>query len=325
MPGIFRSSNPFNVILVFFLGFLLRYDAFVHPVFPVVSTADGFLYHWIVAFLTRISGPSALLFSALAYLLVFIQATMLNAFVNNHRMFGKVNYLTAFSFITITAIRPEWWQFSSLLLVNTAFIPVWNNLVALYKSQQAKSILFSTGILVGLSSFVYFPAIGYVLLLMVSVLIMRPFQLPEWVTGLIGLLVPYYFLFSITYLAGTWDAARYLPSYDWGMVLPEKNVWTFLSLVLLLVPLMLGFYYLQESINRLAINSRKAWNLVFYYLVLSLLIPFLSPTKDLTYFFLATPAIAAVHANVYAHPRKAFIPNLLLLAVIGYVLVLNFR
>ncbi len=325
MPGVFRSSNPLNLLLVFFIGMLLRYHSFVDPVTPGLSAIEGFLYRWIVQGLVRFAGEGSILFPLISYLLVFLQAVLLNAFVNQHRMFGRTQYLVAFCYVLVTALRPEWWQFSPALLVNTALIPVWNNLVNLNKSQQAKSLLFSTGIIIGLSSFIYFPALAFFLLLLVSVLILRPFRLPEWINGFMGLLMPYYFLFSISFLTDQWDRERFLPFPAWSMLHLQRDLWTFLSLLTLFFPLAMGLYHLQNAIGRLAIHSRKAWNLVFYYLILSILVPLPAASQDLSYFFLAAPTLALLQANLFFYPKKRFLPNLLVLLLLAFILFLNLR
>jgi len=325
VPGVFRSSNPLNLVLIFFIGMLLRYQSFVAPVTPELSAIEGFLYRWIVHGLVRFAGEGSILFPLMSYLLVFLQALLLNAFVNQHRMFGKPQYLVAFSYVLVTALRPEWWQFSPALLVNTALIPVWNNLVLLNKSQQAKSLLFSTGIIIGLSSFIYFPALAYFLLLLVSVLILRPFRLPEWINGFMGLLMPYYFLFSISFLTDQWDMERFLPLPVWNLLHLQRDLWTFLSLLTLFIPLAMGLYHLQNAIGRLAIHSRKAWNLVFYYFILSMLVPLPATSLDLSYFFLTAPTLALIQANVFFYPKKRYLPNLLVLLLLAFILLLNLR
>lgn len=324
MPGIFRSNNPFNVFLIFFLGIILRLHVFNQPQGPVVMPADGFLYVGMVKWMESIFGKSSIFFPSFAYVLIFLQAVLLNTFVNKHKMFGRSNYITAFAYVVLTAVRPEWWAFSSSLVVNAAIIPVWNNLVGLYKSQKAKSILFSTGLIIGLISFFYFPAIHFVLLLLVSVLIMRPFRLPEWITGILGVLIPYYFLFSFSFLMDKWDLKHYLPLPSWGIVPLQKDKWTFILIVYIALTLILGFYHLLNSMNRLAINSRKAWNLVFYYLILAAVLPFLSASKDLSYFLLAIPAVAATMANLLYYPQNRLLPYIMTAGLLVYVLLLNF-
>lgn len=287
--------------------------------------ADGFFYVWLVTKLKGIWGTKSVLFPLLAYILVFFQAVMLNTFVNKHKMFIKSNFLVGFTYILLTALYPDWWILSSSLLMNTAIIPVWDRLISLYKSQKVKSTLFSAGLIIGCCSFFYFPSIFFFLLLMVSLLILRPFNLTEWITGIIGLLMPYYFLFSISYLKDKWDIRSYLPTLHWsGISLPDDK-WNFLLIVFLSMSLILGVYYLLESMNRLAIHSRKAWNLVFYYFIIALALPFLSSSNNLLFFLLAIPPLAAGVANFLYYPQNRVLPNVLAFGFMLYILFLNFR
>jgi hypothetical protein len=122
-----------------------------------------------------------------------------------------------------------------------------------------------------------------------------------------------------------WDRERFLPFPAWDIVYLQRDLLTFFSLLTVFIPLAVGVYHLQNSFGRLAIHSRKAWNLVFYYFILSLLIPFPAASSGLSYFFLAAPTMAMIQANVFFYPKKRFLPNLMVLLLLAFILLLNLR
>jgi hypothetical protein len=87
VPGIFRTSNPFSIVVLFFYGIILRYASFGAPSVPIAQPADGFLYHALLRSLGNMSNGSGVIFPVLSYLLVFAQALMLNVF------FTGINWL----------------------------------------------------------------------------------------------------------------------------------------------------------------------------------------------------------------------------------------
>lgn len=79
MPGIFRTTNPLSIVVLFFYGMLLRFAALLDPVIPVANPSDGVLYHSLIRGLKAIGGSSGLIYAILAYFLVYAQALMINS------------------------------------------------------------------------------------------------------------------------------------------------------------------------------------------------------------------------------------------------------
>src|SRR5690606_11040631 len=104
----------------------------------------------------------------------------------------------------------EWSVFSAPLLVNSLLLLVWSMMTGLYNSNHPKSLVFNIGLLVGLSSFIFFPALAFILLVFFAMLVTRPFHFTEWLIAIFGIVTPYYFLFIGLFLFDGWDPAIYL-------------------------------------------------------------------------------------------------------------------
>jgi hypothetical protein len=325
VPGIFRSSNPFSIVLLFFYGIILRYASFARPVVPTAHESDGFLYQAFLRSLSNMSQGPSLIYPLIGYILVFAQALMFNVFFYRHRLLARPSYLPALAYILITALFPEWWHLSSTLIVNTLLILVWNNLSGLYKNPRAKQIIFNTGIIIGICSFIYFPSLIFILLLFSALLIMRPASIPEWLTGTLGLTVPYYFLFAWTYLQGSWSTSKFLPSIEFSYPLFQQSLWAWAGLLLLVVPFLVSGFYIQGTILRMLIQVRKCWSLLLVYLLVALIIPFVNGTQSFEYWILSAVPFAAFHANVLFYPQKKLIPNLLHILMAVFILALNWQ
>jgi len=324
VPGIFRSSNPFAIILLFFYGFILRYDSFSSPVVPRAHESDGFLYHSLLKTLASMSNGSAVIYPVLAYLLIFAQALMFNVFFHRHRLLARPNYLPALAYVLVTSLFPEWWAFSSTLIVNTLLIVAWDNMTAIYKHHRAKQIVFNTGIIIGLCSFIYFPSLAFVVLLFAALVIMRPPSITEWMVGILGITVPYYFLFAWTYLKGNWSTSRFLPLIELNYPQFQQTLWAWAGLLLLIIPFLVSGFYIQASILRMLIQVRKGWSLLLVYLLVTLLVPFINGSSDFGYWILSAVPFAAFHANVFSHPDKKRIPGILHILMVVFILLLNY-
>ncbi|TAH05702.1 MAG: hypothetical protein EAZ17_00365 [Sphingobacteriales bacterium] len=324
MPGIFRTTNPLSIVVLFFYGMVLRFAALLDPVVPVANPSDGVLYHSVIRGLKAIGGSSGFIYAIFAYLLVYAQALMINSVFFRHRLLTKPNFLPALAYVMVTALFPEWWTLSSTLIVNTFIIVAWNHLTALYKSPKAKQLVFNAGIIIGLGSFFYFPSLAFVLMAIAAILIMRPFSLPELLLCILGATVPYYFLFAWLYLSGSLDIHKYIPNIAISYPQFQQSIWAWIALLLLMVPFLFSGIYIQNQILRMLIQVRKNWSLILVYLLIALLVPFINGSKDFEYWILCAVPFAAFHANVYFAPQKKWLPAILHWGTAAFILALNY-
>jgi hypothetical protein len=324
VPGIFSSTNPFSIVLLFLYGIVLRIAAFIDPAVPLPGPSDGVLYRGLMRGMRNMGEGSPLVYAILAYVLLFIQALMLNSVFFRHRLLARPNYLPAMAYLTLTALFPEWWTLSPALVANTLLIWAWSNLTDLYRSDRVKQTLFNTGILIGLSSFVYFPSIGFVFLVMAALTMMRPLNIPEWLIALAGVTIPYYFLFIGLYLGGNTHLSAYLPRAGIGFPPFQQNIWAWGGLLLLMVPFLFSGFEIQNLILRMLIQARKNWSLLLFYLLISLLVPFINGSSGFASWILCAVPFAAFHANFYSR-QKSWLPVAVQWVTLGFILALNYN
>lgn len=324
MVGIFRNYNPFGIIFLFFYGLILRFASFIDPHIPVAQTTDGFLYHSLLKGLTSVGQSVPVIYSILAYLLIFIQAMILNNLVNNHRLLPRASFLPAMAYLLITSLFPEWWQFSSTLFVNSFLVWVWARMSGLYNNDRAKWALFNIGMMLGISSFFYFPSIAFIILMLFALIIMRSFNISEWLVGFLGITTPYYFLFAYLYLTSQWETARFLPSISLSFPSFQQTLWAWGGVLILVIPFLISGFYIQGNILKMLIQVRKSWSLLLLYLLVSLLVPFINSSSTFEYWILCAPAFAAFHANTYFHSNKRNISLIIHWIMVIFILALNF-
>ncbi|HTH32075.1 MAG TPA: hypothetical protein VL946_12070, partial [Lacibacter sp.] len=108
MIRFFSGNNPLNVIILFFLGLLIKLPYFITPVIPKPDVTDGFLYIELLKTLQQTGSVFPVVYSVIAYLLLFTQAITFNGLVNDQKLFSNPNYLLALSYLVITSVVPEW-------------------------------------------------------------------------------------------------------------------------------------------------------------------------------------------------------------------------
>lgn len=328
MIRFFSGNNPLNVIILFFLGLLIKLPYFITPVIPKPDVTDGFLYIELLQTLQQSGAVFPVLYSIIAYMLLFTQAITFNGLVNDQKLFATPNYLLALSYLVITSVMPEWNVLSPALIINTILVWAWPRMVGLYNHPKPKTVLFNIGFGFGLCSFFYFPSAYLLLLLIVALILFRPFYLTEWLIAILGILTPFYFLLVYFFVWDKWAMVKAVVPAQY-LRLPDVSFnWEFwVKFSLVVFPLVVGLLMSRSHSSRLLVQTRKSWNFMIFYLIISLFIPFINSFQGLTHWVLAVVPISLFHAAFYFHPKKKTFPELIfwlsLIWIIANYVILN--
>ncbi|MBE7174172.1 MAG: hypothetical protein INR73_26590 [Williamsia sp.] len=278
---------------------------------PVVYPADNFIYRLLVQLLDRLFAPMPVIFSLLAFAFLYIQATLLNRICNSLRLFPRPNYLVAMAFLLITSLVPEWSVFSAPLLVNFFMVWIWYRMIRLYNHPQPKTSIYNISVLTGLMPLIYSPALALIILLVLALVITRPFRVTEWMVALLGLFTPYYFLGAILYLTNQWKVSTILPHMTLHVPHVPTVWWVIATVALLALPFLLGAYYVQQHLGKIPIQIRKGWGLLLIFLFAAVLIAVSGPKGSFNNWILAFVPLAAFHGATYFYmPSKAIAAGL---------------
>ena len=303
MTGTFKANNPYNNFLLLAYGLVLKLPIFIFPVIPKANATDGILYKALLNWLVPIAGSTPVIYSLIAFPLLYLQAISFNKLVNDSRLFPRTNYLSGMSYLLITSLFKEWYVLSAPLIIITLLIWVLTRLCNLYNNPQAKTSLFNIGILTGLATLFYFPTILFLLLIIVGLILTRPFSLPEWIIAFVGFLSAWYFLAAWVFLTDYWPQYN-LPSVTLSLPVFHLSAWSWLAIVLVLFSLALGIYFIRSNTMRLVLQSRKSWSLIYIYLIVAMLVPFLNAVPKFEYWILTSIPISAFAAAAFLFPEK---------------------
>jgi hypothetical protein len=159
-------------------------------------------------------------------------------------------------------------------LISSSFL-IWMfyRLFSAYKTDGVSVNFLDCGLLISVASLVYFPAIVFFFFLLAAISLLRPLIWREWVFALIGLLIPYLFLFSGYYI---WDlsasdlvskvsASFTSPGIDYK--LSQMVNWTFVLLFIIT-----GSYFIATYFDSMKIHARKFFMVFWVFFLFGLLI-----------------------------------------------------
>ncbi|MEP6712863.1 MAG: DUF6427 family protein [Ferruginibacter sp.] len=307
MTGTFKANNPYNNFLLLAYGLLLKLPLFLFPRVPQLQPLDGILYKYFLQFLAPVGNVFTPLYSIVTFVLLYAQALSFNKAVNTHRLHQKPNYLTGMSYLLITSLFSEWFSLSAPLIINSILIWAWSKLCTLHNSPSAKTTIFNIGFVIGIASFLYFPAIAFVILIMVGITITRPFKWQEWLMALVGVITPFYFFVSWLFLSDHWKG-YHLPGLAVTPPAFKESSWAYAAIGLVMLTVIIGSFFIQNNLRRQIVQTRKSWQLIFLYLVVALFVPFLNATHNFNYWILLAVPVSLITASSFLYPEKKWYP-----------------
>ncbi len=325
MIGVFKQKNPINLVLLLVAGILLKLPMFVHPQMPVERPADGILFTAILRFLDPVAKGFPLFYPLLTFGFLFLQAVVLNRFINSQRMMTKSTYLPGLAYMLITSLLPVWNIFSAPLLINSILLFILSALFGIYNQQNAKGSIYNIGLALGIAGFLFVSSLTFIVWILLALAVMRPFRVNEWLICILGITTPFYFYAIYTVIDGQWSWDEFIPHITLGMPSLRQSAWLAGSIFLVMLPFLIGGYYVQENLRRMLINVRKGWSLLLLYLLAALLLPFVNTTGTFENWIMAMVPMAAFHACTYLYSGKRIIPVIIFWATVAFVLAYQYQ
>ena len=317
MVFLFRDRSDINLLFLVLLSVALHFHIWMLPPMVIANESDGVLAYILVHYIKSLH-PIAL--TILFQIIILSQAIRLNVLMSKLKMFQHVSYLPGFTYIILTALFPFWDVISSGLVANSLVIWILVKLLRLYDQNQPKSLEFNIGLILGCSILLYEPIAILIPVVLFAMTIIRPFKLTEWLVLLMGVTLPFYFIFTFVFLTGSLkDFMHFLPRLDWKnpFVRPDLNV--ILALIAISIQLFVGLYYWNEQKSRFIIQVRKYWGVLLLVLILTLFQPIIFSAQALYASAIVLTPLTCFISFGYSVPKSLFIPNLLFWASIAVI------
>ena len=317
MIGLFKQKSPGNIVFLLIFGLLVKLPLFLLPKKIVVTNNDGILYQWLIKGLPPSNGFIAAL---IAFTLLYVQALMVTYLVNEYRMLTRQNFLPGMAYMVLTSLLPEWSYLSAPLLCNTFIIWAFIKLFQLYNTPNLRTELFNIGLLTGIGSYIYFPSAGFVICILLGIMILKPFRLNDALLFLFGCLTPYYFYGVYLFLNDGMNLKNFFPAITLTVPFIKSSLWLAASIMFLVIPFLIGGFYIQVHLRKMLIQVRKNWSILLLYLLLAFFVPFINSSQSFSTWILIVPAFAAFHACAYFYQPRQVISMLIFFLTVGFIL-----
>lgn len=317
MFGIFKNHNPFAVIALFILTIVTRL-AFVSNAGTPLVLEGQYLWQWLTG---KWSSGSDFFTYVMFFLLicnVFGQGLLLNWITTRHGLFPRYSYLPAYMFVVLSALLKEWNTWSVYIILNWLVLILLNSILKLYLAREAKTLAFNVGFISACASILLVPASVVVLLPLAGLAILRPFKLAEWVSLIVGFVVPYYFFISICYLTDALYLLPYLFRFDFELTRSVSSGHLAAGMVLL-ATILLSLYYAGYYINRMVVETKKYWSVILIAAFAGLGMVITTMHSSYAGAVLLVPGIALFGSFTYFEQYRKWLPDLFAFVLLAAV------
>ncbi|MDX2001578.1 MAG: DUF6427 family protein [Chitinophagales bacterium] len=305
MIRLLNNNQPFLVLLLLAYAVLFNLVLFTDPSFTVPETDFPFS-KWLFEHL-NISYNAI---TAISIALVFIQALMITQILNDIKFFNKSTYVPGVIYIVMASMFREFLFLSPVLIANTFIILTFGRLFSMYRQHSAFKEVYDTGLLIGISTLIYFPSVVLFIAMLIALGLLRSFIWREWLVGFFGLITPYYLAFVGLFLSG---GLKKFIDYQFGSVLYGFNSGIEFSLPVqilggIMVMLFIGsFFVFQNNYLKSPIQVRKYLVLTAWMLILLSVSFLFKYTMSLNHFLIITVPLSLVISYFILNVKRWYV------------------
>lgn len=263
------------------------------------------LYRWLIWLIPN----NAIISNAIALILVFIMGFYLLRLNAKYVIIKQRSYLPVLLFVLLVSAIIPFQRVTPAILAGLCVEFSLYYIYSIYQSKNPLDSLFRAGLLLGIASLFYAPAIIMSLVLFIGQLVLRPFSIREWTVALLGLILPLVtYLFVLFYFDTNPMLAFDLYSVNLSIEF-FPSIGTVIPLVFfacIAPPLLIALAYLIPSLSKQKISVRK-FNAVNFYLLLLVVLTFIAvPGASYELIFIAAIPLSFQLANLFTNAKATF-------------------
>jgi hypothetical protein len=258
--GLFQERNPFLVPVLLVITLVFKFSFITHPLPSELPSSGGILDEWLYGIWWKKLHPSLL--ASISILILFFTGLFFNYLLTEKRMYQRSHLVTALSIVLLSSLFAGVQRMQPGIIMLPITLILYSQTLRLYNASSPKTIVTNIGLLAGSGVLLYHPFWWMLPYCFLSLAIMRPFKLNEWVLLVISFLIPAYCLLSYEYLTDQWKPEQHWPVWNPIKEWPSFNAWWAIAIAVVLIWTIDGFVKWQKSNLRMLIQNRKNWSLL---------------------------------------------------------------
>ena len=314
---LFKTTQPLPLVLLVILAIAMRVVTFLH--YYRVVEPNGMPLYDLVLYLMH--GMPLFIYAIVGFILTTSQAIHLNRVLNKHEVLYKQSWIPALLYVLIVALLPPFLWFHPLLFVNSILIFALDKIFSLYKNQNVLSMDFDSCLLLSLSALFYLPAIVLFLIYILAIIILRPFSWRDWVVGVMGFVLPFFFAFTYYFLIDGLQGF-YERVFITGIKkqIDLHHIFTYqytFSLAMTGVLFVLAFLRLQSNYYKNVMKARLIQQLLLLLMLIGLISVLVSRDEELYRFNILAIPVSVFLGYYFLSGKKQWLSEVVFLVLVG--------
>jgi hypothetical protein len=263
------------------------------------------LYH-----LVRImAGGSLIIERIIAFSVMIIAAFLLVQLNTKHILIKYRTYLPALFYILLSSGFIPLQRLNPAVFATIFLIFAIDRLFSAHESTKPLDNFFTAGFLVAIASLFYFPAVFFILLIFISIIVLNLSGVREWLSAVLGFLTPWFFFFFYHYFFynNPW-AITELIFISLSYVDLARHTGALFIILYSYAGLLflIGLLHLIGSMPSQKISIRKYYRIFLWFAAITATITFIYPFASIEIIYLAAVPASLILSNYFTFIRSRF-------------------
>ncbi len=322
---LFKGTGPGVIFLIVITLIAIWISAFLNPQIATACNYDTIPMPFY-GFLKQLIGNNPLLGVFFSFSMVSLMAFLIVNFNTNLFFINERTFLPALFYILFSGFFPQCQLLNPVLPASVFLMLAIRRIMDGYRKPGTAYNFFDASILISTGSLFYANLIWFGLLVIIGIALLRPGNLLEIASSILGLLTPYLLAFGLYYLIG--KDMDFLLSLVENNILGQSAGYTFqrLTICVLIVTGIIIFVstgHLFMLMNTKKIKSRKIFLLLFWVFLISIGAYFILPSVSIEIIWLMIIPVSYFLTHYFVFVRNRLIPEIFFTLLFVLILLIQ--
>lgn len=250
-----------------------------------------------------------------------LNAILINYTFNQHEFYDKNNFLPSLFYVLLACLFPYSISLSGELFAQTFIIIALNQLLKTKQNEDARAPIFNSGLATGVAATLNPIYLFFLAVVLITLARIRPFVFREYLLSIIGLIIPFAWLFLVneTFYTALFD-------FQISSLIGEYNHYMFVAINAMIS--ILVFIALQKILvrsNKSTIRFKRIISIVFFILLFTILSNFVLIYSHNTYYYFTAGVfiLCLVLPYAYLESKNKILASILIYGIV-FINILKF-
>ena len=326
MLRLFYQSNPLTFFLLIVYAILINLKWLISPV-ALDPQQYSYISNIIFNNWLHVGNWSPVLIICINATILTITGIFFSFLLQQYKIITKASLIPAVVFITLCSFFPDFLHSIPEVVCGMLLVFILFKIFGVYNKTKADNTYFDTGLLTGITSLLYFPAILFCVFGMFSLFRMRSTSFREFFIFCLGVLVSYFLVGTVLFwydVLPEFLTAQFSIPKSMNMAAGAFGVISIVKLSLIGAALVVSLVYYSNRFSANLIQVRKylgAFVLLFIFSTGAIFMHY--PLEEGGLFF-AIVAASVFISYFFYHSKNRLTPELMYLGLVGTTLIFQY-